>query len=101
MPQTVAIEVSDFNQKLFDLAVENVNGRNLNMDQLRELLGGKSVLWIKNNILYNLDYQDEIQEMISNHQITEANGKGTRWYFKATAMTKFIEKHYEELPWGK
>lgn len=96
---TVKIPIPDFTKALYDQAQQSIIGQSWTMSDLRKWLGGKSVTWIKSNILYNPKYSHEIASMEAKGQIHISSGKGNAWRFKATAMAEFIEQHYEEFDW--
>lgn len=82
-----------------ELKTKQATGRMLNMSQLRECLGNKSVVWIKENILFNPRYADEMRSMEKNGSIVRPKGKGSPWLFQATVFTNWLEAHLNELEW--
>lgn len=86
-------------EELDSLKAQSLRGRAWTMQGLRDWLGRKSDVWIKDNILYNPKYSKEIQGMIAAGQIREPKAQGSAWMFKASVMSEWLDKHWEELPW--
>jgi len=84
--------------KLDNLRSQAVTGRTWTMEGLRNWIGRKQVAWIKDNILFNPQYADEIQRMRDKREIV-GGGRGSQYHFKASAMAAFIERHHSELNW--
>lgn len=100
----VAIQVPDSfelvsSDELSDLRPQSVVGRTWTMNDLRDWLGHKQAVWVKDNILYNPRYSKDIQAMINHNEIRKSKGNGSPWLFKASTMAAWLDKHWEELPW--
>ncbi len=81
------------------LKESELKGKAWGMKDLRGWLNGKSVDWIKENILFNPRFADEIGQMEKAKLIIRSKGSGNPWRFKAQAMQNFLEKHWQEFNW--
>lgn len=77
---------------------ESTQGRMWKMSELRNWLGGKSVDWVKENILYNPKYHKTIQEW-RNHKVLVGGGYGRAYLFKASVVAKWLDEHWQEFKW--
>ncbi|ANK66889.1 hypothetical protein AYR55_03715 [Loigolactobacillus backii] len=105
MSQTIQIttelpsDVHILNDDQFDQAMNSLEGKTWSMSDLREWTGKKSPKWLKDNILESTRYRSDINKMLSEGTIVKKPGGGNAWKFKASVMAKWLDKHWEELPW--
>lgn len=78
---------------------ETLTGRTWIMKDLRAWCGNKDVTWIKDNILFNPIYHNDMAEMERLHELIRPKAKGSPWKFKASVMAAWLDKHWQELPW--
>lgn len=100
---TVSVPVPDgfviVKQSDLDQTVQNSLTITWNMTDLRNALKRKTPAWIKNHILDNPKYRDDMERLKKERAVIEPRGQGGRWYFKPAVMADWISEHWEELPW--
>ena len=78
---------------------QSTEGRLWKMKDLRNWLGNKDDQWIREYILNRPIFKREFVEMEQKHLLHISNGHGDSWWFKASAMTEWLEKHWNMIEW--
>lgn len=79
------------------LAAYQTTGRMWSLKELQAWTN-KGADWLKDNIIYSPKYADTVREW-RRHKYLTGGGYGSKFHFKASVITEWLEAHWEELPW--
>lgn len=101
---TIEVKIPDDQLLVNKIEYESLQDQSLvgkiwKLDDLRAWLGNKDVKWIKEFILYRPSFQKELEQMDSENLIHISSGRGDKWWFKASAMSEWIEDHWSQINW--
>ena len=78
---------------------QSLTGRVWSLDDLRKWLGNRDSKWVKDYILYRPSFQAELERLDDENLIHISNGRGDRWWFKASTMAQWIDDHWNQINW--